>query len=148
MLALAMASAIFAAPVNDREIECLAKNIYYEARNESVLAQLYVAHVTINRVLQPYWPDTICEVVWQAKQFSWTQDGKPDNPYEKDTYARIKDLAKNLLFQAKTKYRDITGGAVFYHRTDIRPPRISSKRIEKTGIVGSHVFYRFKSKPE
>ena len=73
-----------------KEIDCLAKNIYFEARNENIDGKLAVGLVTINRVLDPEFPETICDVVWQKRrhpntkkwvaQFSWTWDGKNDKP--------------------------------------------------------------------
>ena len=55
-----------------QELGCLAMNIYHEARGEPVKGKLAVAAVTMNRVKAKYYPDTVCEVVWQRKQFSWT----------------------------------------------------------------------------
>ena len=62
---------------------CLSLNIYFEARNQSIKGMALVAEVTINRVRHPDWPSRVCEVVWQNKQFSWTHDGKSDEPKEK-----------------------------------------------------------------
>jgi spore germination cell wall hydrolase CwlJ-like protein len=59
---------------------CLALNMFFEARNESLIGQVMVAEVTLNRVANARFPDTVCEVVWQDRQFSWTHDGKTDNP--------------------------------------------------------------------
>jgi spore germination cell wall hydrolase CwlJ-like protein len=51
----------------------LACNIYWEARTESVQGMMAVVAVTMNRVDSPRFPDTVSEVVWQYKQFSWTK---------------------------------------------------------------------------
>jgi len=59
----------------NKEIKCLADNIYFEARNESVKGQVAVASVTKNRVKSKHYPNTICKVVWEHRQFSWTLDG-------------------------------------------------------------------------
>ena len=73
-----------------KEIECLAQNIYHEARSESTAGRMAVALVTLNRVKDQRFPNTICGVVKQTKyypsgkidlhscQFSWYCDGKPD----------------------------------------------------------------------
>ena len=58
--------------ISSKERDCLAANIYYEARGESVKAQKAVAHVTLNRVKSKQYPKTVCAVVLQNKQFSWT----------------------------------------------------------------------------
>ena len=55
------------------EVGCLALNIYHEARDESHDGQVAVAAVTLNRMQSASYPDTICGVVWQPHQFSWTR---------------------------------------------------------------------------
>ena len=78
--------------VSDKQVECLAKNIYFEARNQSEYGKFAVANVTMNRVKDPRFPNTICDVVFQGPrvkkrvggcQFSWYCDGKPDKIYNK-----------------------------------------------------------------
>ena len=65
--------AMMAPPQVDKEQhKCLAMNIYHEARSESMQGQIAVAQVTLNRVEHDKWPSTICEVVYEPKQFSWT----------------------------------------------------------------------------
>ena len=72
---------------------CMALNIYHEARNQSIVGQVAVAEVVMNRVEDSRFPDTICEVVKQAVtykntdkpvlhkcQFSWYCDGQKDEP--------------------------------------------------------------------
>ena len=69
------------------EVRCLATNIYWEARNQSIQGMYAVADVTLNRVKDKRWPSTVCEVVKQRRkgvcQFSWFCDGKPDLPRTK-----------------------------------------------------------------
>src|SRR3954462_7592620 len=55
-----------------RDVECLALNVYYEARGESLAGQYAVAEVTMNRKAALGFPKTICEVVYQRSAFSWT----------------------------------------------------------------------------
>jgi len=62
------------------EIKCLADNIYFEALTESDAGKIAVANVTMNRVKHPAFPNSVCDVVWEPKQFSWTHDGKSDKP--------------------------------------------------------------------
>ena len=56
------------------EIDCLARNIYHEARGESLQGQIAVAAVTVNRVLTKGYPSSICQVVYQPYQFSWVKE--------------------------------------------------------------------------
>lgn len=122
----------------EKEAECLAKNIYYEARNQSTTGKLAVALVTLNRVESPKYPETICEVVWEEKQFSWTHDGKPDNPYELDKYESIKNLTLDLLNDLPS-YKDFTEGSLHYHADYVSP--CWSKLSEPTVVVNDHLFY-------
>ena len=62
----------------DAALQCLALNVYWEARSEPMQGQLAVAAVTLNRVNDPRFPDDICDVVRQGGevrkhrcQFSW-----------------------------------------------------------------------------
>lgn len=58
------------------ETKCLAEAIYREARGESLVGQLAVAQTIINRKNHPNFPDSICKVVFQKNQFSWTKNFK------------------------------------------------------------------------
>ena len=80
---------------------CLALNVYFEARSEPINAQFAVAEVTMNRVNSDAYPDTVCEVVWQRKQFSWTHDGKSDNPKDGHAWRVALAVAKSTLSDTK-----------------------------------------------
>ena len=54
-------------PHTQDDLECLALNLYHEARNELDAGLYAVADVTQNRVADPRWPNTICDVVYEAK---------------------------------------------------------------------------------
>jgi hypothetical protein len=67
------------------ELECLAQNIYFEARSEPKAGRLAVAHVVMNRKESATFPETVCDVVKDGGektlnrcQFSWWCDGKSD----------------------------------------------------------------------
>ena len=78
--------------VNSEELECMSKNIYFEAAMESTAGKLAVAQVTMNRVRSHHYPNTVCKVITQGRhykngfpvkdrcQFSWYCDGKLDVP--------------------------------------------------------------------
>jgi len=80
--------------LSEDELGCLVENVYHEARGEGALGQAAVAYVTLNRVRSPDYPDTICGVVWQPGQFSWTEDGKRcDRMTDLDAIGRAADIA-------------------------------------------------------
>ena len=45
------------------EVTCMADNIYFEARNQGTAGWSAVASVTLNRVKDKRFPNTVCEVV-------------------------------------------------------------------------------------
>lgn len=121
---------------SDSELKCLALNVYHEARNQSIDGQKAVAFVTLNRTKAKRWPDTICGVVWQKHQFSWTSDGKPDNPYNPEAWRKAQIVA--LTVATSPGLRDNTQGATHYHATYVSP-RWGFKQVAK---IGDHIFYR------
>ena len=62
-------------PVIDEEsVTCLAKNAYFEARNQSILSQIAVSQVVLNRVKSPDFPNTVCGVVYEAQISKWYKE--------------------------------------------------------------------------
>ena len=104
-----------------KEIYCLAQNIYFEARGEPENGQFAVAAVTMNRVKSHKYPNTVCKVVWQHSQFSWTNDGKSDRPRNKRAWHRARKIAymvysRYFTIQKKTHGAwDLTRGALHYY---------------------------------
>ena len=136
---------------------CLAKNIYFEARGSSFADKIAVADVVLNRVAHRKYPDTICEVVEQAKmstwwkethgkdvpirhkcQFSWFCDGKPDVPTEKDAWVEAQRIA--YIMSVIGNFVGITEGATHYHAHYVNPHW--AKHFNLVGTIGNHIFYR------
>lgn len=142
----------------DSQLSCLADNIYFEARGQGKVGWLAVAFVTVNRMNDSRYPNTICKVVHQAPtreswkkngkyypirnqcQFSWYCDGKHDTPYPGPTWKKTQQLAEYYM-QHKHLFKDITDGATHYHADYIDNPRWS-KFLEKTVKIDTHIFYR------
>jgi len=55
--------------VNSEELECMSKNIYFEAAMESTAGKLAVAQVTMNRVRSHHYPNTVCKVITQGRHY-------------------------------------------------------------------------------
>ena len=134
----------------EEEVDCLAKNIYFESRNEDVMGQIAVGLATINRVKSHKFPDTVCEVVWEKRrhpetgrwvaQFSWTWDGKKDTPLEQHHWEESIRLAQAMLAEGiLDNFVDITNGADHYHATYVNP--WWSKHMRPVFLVGLHKFY-------
>ena len=136
----------------NKQIACLAKNIYFEAAVESTAGKLAVAHVTHNRVSSHHYPDSYCKVIYEGKhfasgfpkrdrcQFSWYCDGRHDSPYPGPTWNKGQDLASYYYANAND-LRDITDGATHYHADYIDSPRWA-KYKKKTVKIDTHIFYR------
>ena len=127
------------------ELQCLAENIYFEARGESLNGQYAIAEVTLNRVRSPYFPKTICGVVHDSRwdqagrrfvaQFSWTDDEhrEPWGPAWQQAMAVATAVSNDA-------YMPVVPDALYYHATDVHPYWARTKR--SVAKIGNHVFYR------
>jgi len=122
----------------DEDRICMAKNIYFEARNESLKGQMAIALVTLQRVKDPRYPNTVCGVVYDNKQFSWYSDGLSDHPRNYTSYADIALLASAML-DTDTAVHDFTYGSTHYH-ADYVSPYWNEFMILKAKI-DTHIFY-------
>ena len=113
---------------------CLATAIYFEARGENLMGQRAVAQVVLNRVQDPRYPDTVCGVVWEPKQFSFTHDGKPEKMYEVEARETAMQVAEEAL---QGNGLNIT--STHYHSNKVRPYWKTHYKLD--GRVGNHYFY-------
>jgi len=120
------------------DIDCLAANIYHEARGEPTIGQHMVAQVTINRLRSSKYPDTICEVVKQPYQFSWTHLIKDYRP--RDEKAWLKSVRIATWFLHQTMFYDISDGAMYYHAAHIKPSWSDGKVLIVK--IANHIFYK------
>lgn len=128
--------------MSDKEKECLRENIYWESRSQSNMGQLAVANVTLNRVDDPAYPDTICEVVYQPKQFSWTNNEVEynlDNKLEKEAWISAYYNAYFALIEHELNIEDFTKGALMFHADYVDP--YWSASYNKTVKIDNHIFY-------
>ena len=124
----------------DKQANCLALNVYFEARGETIQGQRAVAWATLNRVDHADYPDTICDVVWQPSQFSWTRDKRGNVPKDKGAWDLAQLIAWAVLFQHQQDMSDPTDGSIMFHASYAKP--VWRKRFVRTGQIDSHVFYR------
>lgn len=117
---------------------CLATAIFFEGRNQSVDGQRAIAEVIMNRVADSQWPDTICGVVNQRKQFSFTHDGMSDDPtqYIEPTAWR---LAQTIADETMAGIGMIGLTSTHYHTTAVHPSWLHSLKLD--GQIGDHLFY-------
>ena len=124
-------------PIFGQELGCLAMNIYQEARGEPEKGRLAVAAVTMNRVENKYYPDSVCGVVWQVKQFSWTEL-KVKYHVITDVDAWVNALEIATLFMQGGNWPGV-GDATHYHATTVSPNWKDMDQL--TAQVGNHLFY-------
>lgn len=120
-------------------IICLAKNIYFEANNQSYIGQQAVAWVTLNRVTSGDYPNNICDVVFQYKQFSWTIDGKHRIPRNIKKFS-VALAAAIYVYNNYGRVEDPTRGATMYHTVHIVP--YWHHHYKPTVIIGDHIFLK------
>lgn len=117
---------------------CLAMNVYWEARDQSIAGQVAVAQITMNRVASPDYPNDVCGVVHQLKQFSWQWDGKSDVPQEEAAWDRAQMVARGVLAgsgHSGLMYVEIT----HYHAAYVSP--YWAPKMQLVAHIGDHIFY-------
>lgn len=132
--------------LSQKQVECLQRNIFFESRDQSLLGQMAVAFVTVERKNhEKRWGSSICKVVYAKKQFSWTNDGqhnrKPNlkNPIERKAWERAKWVAEITMMADIDKP---VLGVTHYHTTAVNPKWSRSQQLAKAVIIGDHVFYK------
>jgi spore germination cell wall hydrolase CwlJ-like protein len=133
----------------ERQLDCLAINIYREAGYEPFEGKVAVAQVTMNRVASGKFGNDVCGVVYQKNvvmervvcQFSWACDSVHRNrPIGKEAYNESYEVAKKVLLEG---FRlDVLKDALFYHATYVNP----RWNLEKIGVIGQHIFYKQKER--
>jgi len=138
-------SAMITVRDRERQLKCMADNIYYEAANEPAEGKLAVGIVVMNRVAHPAFPTDPCQVIYQRTtfhqkvvcQFSWLCDGSVNrHRIHPDRYRESMDAAKMVLLEGfrMPSLKD----ALFYHATYVNP-RWNKPQVAK---IGSHIFYK------
>lgn len=128
-----------------RQVTCLADNIYFEAAHEPLDGKKAVAFVTINRLQTGNYAKDICGVVYQkignTCQFSWFCDKKITDKQltirDTSLYNEIRQLAINMVINFE-RQKDVTGGATYYHADYVNP----QWNLKKVDQIGRHIFYR------
>ncbi len=127
----------------DKHLQCLAKNIYFEAAREPFEGKVAVAQVTINRSNSGKFPEDICDVVFQKTkftdrvvcQFTWYCERGPKIPNKDAHYEESLEVAKKVLLE-NFRLPSLTH-AMYYH-ADYVNPNWKLPRITK---IGRHIFY-------
>jgi spore germination cell wall hydrolase CwlJ-like protein len=131
---------------NDRikQLDCLTRNVYWEAASEPFEGKVGVAQVTMNRLASGKFADTVCGVVYQKNivyqkvicQFSWYCESPGQmRPVQKELWKESEEVAKKVLLE---NFRlPSLKGALYYH-ADYINPNWNKPKIDK---IGRHIFY-------
>jgi len=129
-----------------RNLVCLARNVYFEARGEPIAGQYAVAEVTMNRKASGRYPDTVCGVVYQQNwdprrkryvgAFSWTELSSVPTPMGEEWRGAWK-VAEAVYHGRQAP---VLENALFYHATYVKPSWARSK--QPVARIGNHVFYK------
>lgn len=129
----------------ERQLACLAKNIYHEAGNQPFEGKVAVAQVTLNRAASGRFPDDICQTIYQKNvmyekvicQFSWVCDREVlSRPINKANFRESEEVAKKVLLEG---FRLPSLEKAMYFHADYIDPKWKRERIVK---IGNHIFYR------
>jgi spore germination cell wall hydrolase CwlJ-like protein len=128
------------------DLQCLAENVYFEARGEPVDGQYAVAEVTLNRTRARNFPHTVCQVVHETRwdpsrrryvaDFSWTALGALA-PQDEVAWRQAMTVATAVYDDLRAP---LVPGALFYHASSVRPAWARGRR--EIATIGNHVFYR------
>jgi len=131
--------------VIERELECMTRNIYYEAATEPAEGKLAVAQITMNRVASKQFPNDVCSVVYQKTrfsertvcQFSWYCDGSMQHrKIVSDLWLESRVAAKKVMLEG---WRLPSLERSMYYHADYVDPRWRLDRVIK---IGRHIFYQ------
>jgi len=138
--------AVYARQDDRRNITCLARNVYFEARGEPLAGQYAVAEVAMNRKASGRYPNTVCGVVYQKNwdplrkryvgAFSWTEFDSLPVPTG-DRWLLAWEVAEAVYYGRQAP---VLEGAMYFHATYIKPDWAKGKR--PLARIGGHIFYK------
>jgi spore germination cell wall hydrolase CwlJ-like protein len=127
-----------------KQLDCLTRNVYWEAASEPFEGKVGVAQVTMNRLASGKFADSVCGVVYQKNvvyekvicQFSWyCETPGRMRPVQKDVWKESEEVAKKVLFE---NFRLPALKNALYFHADYINPNWNKHKIEK---IGRHIFY-------
>jgi hypothetical protein len=133
------------AQMRQTQLDCLARNIYYEAGYEPIEGKVAVAQVTINRAESGEFPSDICRVVYQKNvvyekvlcQFSWyCETATMKKPMNGPVYTESMEVAKKVLLEG-FRLPNLKN-ALYFHGDYINP----GWKRERVAKIGRHIFYK------
>lgn len=119
--------------------KCLAEAIYYESGSEPRAGKIAVGNVIVNRARSGMYPSTICKVITHIDskkcQFGWACHAHKEPRGKR--WNTSQEIA-TLILSGETS--DLSHGALSFH--NIKHKFHNKKTVERTAIIGHHVFWR------
>jgi spore germination cell wall hydrolase CwlJ-like protein len=133
----------------ERQLDCMAMNIYREAGHEPFEGKVAVAQVTMNRVKDGRFGDDVCGVIYKKNvvmekvvcQFSWACDSAAKTaPINNSAYNESYEVAKKVILEGFKL--GVLKDALYYHANYVNP----QWQLDKIGQIGNHIFYKQKER--
>jgi spore germination cell wall hydrolase CwlJ-like protein len=121
-----------------RQIDCLARAMYFESHRSSRDGLIAVGHVVMNRVQSPQYPNTICAVVAQKNQFA---PGVMTRPMTERTAPMVRAAAQSVYAGER---HPLVGDAMFFHAATYRA---NFNNMHYVVTAGGNAFYE-RRRPE
>jgi spore germination cell wall hydrolase CwlJ-like protein len=127
-----------------KQLECLTRNIYWEAAGEPFEGKVAVAQVTMNRLKDGRFGNTVCEVVHSRNvvyqkvvcQFTWTcQNNHKIKPVHPGAWQESELIAQKVMLE---NFRLPSLDKALYFHADYVNPNWKKPRLTK---IGRHIFY-------
>jgi spore germination cell wall hydrolase CwlJ-like protein len=127
-----------------KQLDCLTRNIYWEAASEPFEGKVGVAQVTMNRLESGKFADSVCGVVHQKNvvyqkvicQFSWyCESTHVTRPVQKELWKESELVAKKVLLE---NFRLPSLSKALYYHADYVRPNWNKPKIDQ---IGRHIFY-------
>lgn len=123
--------------ITGEDIDLMAKVVSAESRGEPYAGKVAVASVVLNRTIDPHFPNTIKEVIFQKNAFSCVKNGQINASADKDCYDAVYDAIKGI---------DPTNDALFFYNPAIATCNWMKEtpKINET-TIGHHTFFKIKT---
>jgi spore germination cell wall hydrolase CwlJ-like protein len=127
-----------------RQLDCLTRNIYWEAASEPFEGKVAVAQVTMNRLASGRFGDSVCGVIYQKNifyervicQFSWVcETTHKTRPVYPPLWAESELVAKKVMLE---NFRLPGLKEALYYHADYVSPGWQKPKLDK---IGHHIFY-------
>jgi N-acetylmuramoyl-L-alanine amidase len=122
--------------ITGEDIDLMAKLVSAESIGEPYTGKVAVASVVLNRTIDPHFPNTIQEVIFQKNAFSCVKNSKINATANQDCYNAVYDAIRGA---------DPTNDALFFYNPTIATCNWMKEthKINQT-TIGHHTFFKIK----